>query len=80
MTEFSATFFPDCSETVTWIEVYEFNASALKRSYCLELLVLVGVGRYWILNVLNVATSFTEFALGDEVCLAFASGDILYLS
>ena len=79
MTELGAAFFAYRSETVARIEVNELHAPALKGGYRLEILILVGIGCDWILNVFDVAYSFTEFALGDEVCLAFAARNVLKL-
>lgn len=78
MAEFSATFFANRSEAVTRVEVNKLQSTALEGGYSLKLVVFVGVCCQGVLKVLYVAHSFTELALGDVVCLAFAAWNILY--
>ena len=78
MTEFSTALFTNRSKTVTRVEVNKLQSTALEGGYSLKLVVFVGIYCQGVLKVLYVAHSFTELALGDVVCLAFAARDVLY--
>lgn len=79
MAELGSTFFSDRPKSIAWVKIDQFHTSAFERCDGFKVLILIRVGRMRILDVFNVAHSFTEFALGYVVCLTFAAWNVLNL-
>jgi hypothetical protein len=79
MTELGSTFFTDRPKSIAWEKIDQFQTSAFEGCNGFKVLILIRVGRMRILDVFNVAHSFTEFALCNIVCLTFAARNVLNL-